>query len=64
MEIAENTVLEPEKNGPTDRAAYYHGHRAHPEIVVWKLLNIKEIQLDPREWRWQCKNGQNLSHCY
>ena len=50
MEIAENTVLEPEKNGPTDRAAYYHGHRAHPQIVIWKLLNIKEIQLDPQEW--------------
>ena len=25
------------------------------------LLDSKEIQLDPREWGWQCKNGQNLS---
>ena len=24
-------------------------------------MDSQEIQLDPREWEWQCKNGQNLS---
>ena len=61
MEMTENGVLEPEKMAPTDRTAYYHGLRAHLEIVTWKFLDSKEIQLDPWEWGWQCKNGQNLS---
>ena len=46
---------------PTDRAAYYHGLRADLHIVMWKLLDSKEVKLDPWEWEWQCKNGQNLS---
>ena len=61
MEMAENGVLKPEKMAPTDRAAHYHGLRAHLQIVKWKLLDSNEIQLSPREWRWQCKNGGKLS---
>ena len=59
--MTENGVAEPEKIAPTDWAAHYHGLRAHLQIVTWKLLDSKEIQLDPREWGSQCKNGQNLS---
>ena len=46
---------------PTDRAAYYHLLRVYLQIVLWKVLDCKEIQLDPREWGWQCKNGHNSS---
>ena len=46
---------------PTDRATYHHGLRADIHILMQKLLDSKEIQLDPWEWEWQCKNGQNLS---
>ena len=46
---------------PTDRAAYYHDLRAHLQIVTWKFLDSKEIQLDPRDCGYLCKNGQNIS---
>ena len=59
--MAENGLPEPKKMAPINRAAYYHGLRAHFQNVTWKFLDSKEIQLDPREWGWQCKNGQNLS---
>ena len=44
-----------------DRAAHYHGLRAHLQIVIWKLLDSNEIRLNPWEWGWQCKNGGKLS---
>ena len=59
--MSEKGILEPEKMPPTDREAYFHGLRAHLQIVTWKLLDSKVIQLDPREWGWECKNGQSLS---
>lgn len=49
-------VLQPEKMPPTDRAAYFHGLRAHLQIVTWKLLNATEVVLDPKEWGWSYKN--------
>ena len=61
MKMIENSFVKPEKVAPTDRAAYSHGLRDHLQIATWKLLHSKEIQLDPQEWGWQCKNGQNLS---
>ena len=59
--MTENSIVEPDKMAPTDRVAYYHGLTDHLQIVTQKLLDSKEIQLDPHEWGWQCKNGQNLS---
>ena len=53
MEMTENGVLEPQKVAPTDRAAYYHRLRVYLQIILWKLLDCKEIQLDPQEWGWQ-----------
>ena len=58
--MTEKGVTKPEKMSPTDKVANYHGLRAHLQIVTWKLLDSKEIQLDPREQGWQWKNGQNL----
>ena len=46
---------------PTDRAAHYHSFRAHLQIVTGKLLDSNEIQLNPWEWGWHCKNGGKLS---
>ena len=56
MEMTENGVAEPEKMASTHRAAYYPGLRTHHHIIMWKLLDSKGIQLDPREWEWQRKN--------
>ena len=53
MEMTENGVAEPEKMASTHRAAYYPGLRTHHHIIMWKLLDSKGIQLDPREWEWQ-----------
>ena len=50
--MTENGVLEPEKMAPTDRTAYYRGLRAHLQIVTWKFLDSKEIQLNSWEWGW------------
>ena len=44
----------------TDRESYCYGFSVHLQIVRWKLLDSKEIQLDPRKYGWQCKNGQKL----
>ena len=49
-------VLEPEKMPPTERAAYFHGLRAHLQIITWKLLD-DEFQLKPEDWGWQLKNN-------
>ena len=59
--MTKKDVLAPEKMAPVDWAAYYHSVRAHLLIVPWKFLDSNEIQLDPREWGWQWKHGQNLS---
>ena len=61
LEMTENGAMEPEKMALADRAGYYHGLRAHLQIITWNLLDSKEIQLDSWKWGWQCKNGQNLS---
>ena len=47
--MAENGVLEPEKMALIDRAAHYHGLRAHLQFVIWKLLDSNEIWLNPWE---------------
>ena len=61
MEMTKKDVLAPEKIAPVDWEAYYHSVRAHLLIVPWKFSDSKEIQLDPQEWGWQWKQGQNLS---
>ena len=61
VKVIEKGVLEPGRIAPTDRAAHNHSLRVYLEIVTWKLLDSKEIQLHQRKWRWQCKNGQNSS---
>ena len=45
-------VLQPEKMPPTNRAAFFHGLRAHHQIVIWKILNDKDVILDPKDWGW------------
>ena len=57
MEMVSKGMLEPEKMPPTQRAAYFHGHRAHLQIVTWKLLDTADFQLKPEDWGWQVKNG-------
>ena len=52
MEMMSKGVLQPEKMPPTDRAAFFHGLRAHYQIVVWKMLNDADVILDPKEWGW------------
>ena len=50
LEMTENGAMEPEKMALADRAGYYHGLRAHLQIITWNLLDSKEIQLD--SWKW------------
>ena len=59
MEMAEIGVLKPEKMAPTNRAVTWS--KAYLQIVTQKLLDSREIQLDPCEQGWQFKNGLNLS---
>ena len=40
MEMTENVFVEPER-WHLDRAACYHGLRAHLQIVTWKLVDSK-----------------------
>ena len=47
MEMAEIAVLKPEKMAPTNRAVTWS--KAYRQIVTWKLLDSREIQLDPCE---------------
>ena len=57
MEMVSNGMLEPEKMPPTQRAAYFHGLRAHLQIVTWKLLDTADFQSKPEDRGWQVKNG-------
>jgi hypothetical protein len=52
MDMMSKGVLQPEKMPPTNRAAFFHGLRAHYQIVVWKMLNDTNVILDPKEWGW------------
>lgn len=57
--MAEKGLVQPEKLPPTDRAAFFHGLRAHLQIVTWKLLSeTNEINLEPTEWGWQMVDDQ------
>jgi len=39
--VASNSMsLDPQKLPPTERAAYFHGLRAHLQIILWKTLAI------------------------
>nr|XP_047144537.1 uncharacterized protein LOC124818088 [Hydra vulgaris] len=44
-------IISPEKFPPTDNAAYFHGLRAHCQILLWPLIN--DIELDATEWGWK-----------
>lgn len=61
MEMISKGVLQPEKMPPTERSAYYHGLRAHYQIVVWKLLNNDEVTLNPSNWGWTVENNKMIS---
>ena len=52
LEMISKGVLQPEKMPPTNRAAFFHGLRAHHQIVIWKMLNDKNVILDPKDWCW------------
>ena len=61
MGMSAKGVIQPEKLPPTDRAAYFHGLRAHYQIVSWKQLqNCHELSLDPKEWGWSCNKNKRL----
>ena len=51
MDMACKGMICPEKLPPTTRAAYFHGLRAHHQIMVWSQLN-ETNQFDPITWGW------------
>ena len=55
--MASKGILQPEKMPPTNSAAYYHGLRAHLQIITWKLLDTTDFYLKPEDWGCQVKNG-------
>lgn len=50
-------IVQPEKLPPTERAGYFHGLRAHHQIMNWSLLE-DEFNISPVEWCW--KKEHNL----
>ena len=52
LEMMSKGVLQPEKMPPTNRAARFHCLRAHHQILIWKMLNDKDVILDPKDWGW------------
>lgn len=46
-----NTLPQPQRLPPTERAAYFHCLRAHLQIVSWKQLSPQA--LNPLEWGWK-----------
>ena len=36
-------MISPEKLPPTKRAAYFHGLRAHYQILLWSLIDGLEL---------------------
>ena len=49
-----------EKMPPTNRAAFFHGLRAYHQIVIWKMLNDKDVILDPKDWGWFVSEGSEI----
>ena len=49
-------VILPEKLPPTERAAHFHGLRAHYQIMDWSLLD-KDLETNPQHWGWAEKDG-------
>ena len=37
MDMVAKGVVQPENMTPTDRAAFFHGVRAHHQITIWKF---------------------------
>ena len=52
LEIKSEGVLQPEKMPPINRAAFFHGLRAHHQIVIWKMVNDKNVILGKKAWGW------------
>ena len=48
VELMSKEVIQPEKMPPTNRAAFFHGLKAHYQIVVWKMLNDTSMILNPK----------------
>ena len=42
-------VILPEKLPPTERAAHFHGLRAHYKIMDWSLLD-EDLETNPQDW--------------
>ena len=51
--------VEPERMPPTEKAAFYHGLRAHWQIATWKLLNDDVgCSLKPEDWGWKLQDAR------
>ena len=53
-------VIDPANLPPTDRAAYFHGLRAHYQIMCWLLLEDGLFEFDVSEWGWKTINNNLL----
>ena len=49
--MASRGMICPEKLPPTTRAAYFHGLRAHYQIISWLHMS-ESSELDPTKWGW------------
>lgn len=48
-------MISPEKLPPTERAAYFHGLRAHYQVMLWSLID--DFELDAIDWGWKLHDG-------
>ena len=55
MEMACKGIISPEKLPPTEHVAYYHGLRAHYQVMVWMAAG-DDCLLNPTDWGWELKS--------
>lgn len=48
-------LILPEKLPPTERAAYFHGLRAHYQIIKWSLID--DFEIAAVDWGWKERDG-------
>ena len=49
--VSTSSNIDPQKLPPTENAANFHSLRVHLQVMIWKMLNIDE--LDPKQWGWR-----------
>ena len=56
IDTAVKGIILPEKLPPTERAAYFHGLRAHLQIMQWSFIE-NEPSKQAMNWGWREQDG-------